>query len=889
MKAAVCTIVAKNYLAHARVLMESVRLWNPELFRIVILVDRIDGYFDPGKEPFDIVLSEELDIPKARWFHFKYPILELSTAVKPYALDLLLDRYELDKIIYLDPDIKVYASLKPLLDMLDEYSMVLTPHLTDPLDDGFHPSELDILRCGTFNLGFIALSAGLETHRFLEWWRKKLYDLCVVDLPRGIFVDQRWMDLAPSLFSGVGIIREPGYNVAYWNLNARHIERFQDLLRVNGKPLYFLHFSGFDPRNPGEVSRHQNRFRFSTLGAVTQELALQYRDDLFSAGFNTCRRWPYAYGRFVNGLPIHDRCRSLHHESRRIGGHLEDPFSEEGFRKFVTTCNEPIVDPPENKKSRDPIWIKAEAENPEKLNELIAGNGGLKLTRLAQIIYESRPELQRSFPDPCGRDGVKFLTWILTYGRKEHLLTEPYLGPLRSQWNGVLVSLDSNSARLWHRFLFLGMSTSVTVRSMVDTVSSTLGRMKSNIALRPPRGGLAQPPGSRIRRLRKLDSGPASAAEHKAAAVPVSFGLNIVGYVRAEMGVGESARAASRAARAIGIPIAVKEIACGEYRSEDQSVGPTTEKLPYAINVFHVNADQTQAVFGSPDHACESGKYNIGFWHWELERFPERWMRAFDPYKEIWTSSTFCQQSIARVSPIPVVHIPHAISFEPPPTMGRAYFGLPSGRFLFLTLFDMLSVFDRKNPLGAAEAFIRAFGNDSSVQLIIKINNAKSRPDHLKTLQERIAGYPITIIDATFTRNETYGLMNVCDCLISLHRSEGFGLTLAEAMFLGKPVIATAYSGNMDFTRFDNSFLVGYRLKPVGKHNEPYDEDALWADPSVEQAAQQMRTVTGSPQICQQLAVAGQEFVRRRLSPEAVGRQMAGRLNTIQSQVGRRS
>src|SRR5260370_40345591 len=121
------------------------------------------------------------------------------------------------------------------------------------------------------------------------------------------------------------------------------------------------------------------------------------------------------------------------------------------------------------------------------------------------------------------------------------------------------------------------------------------------------------------------------------------------------MGVGESARAASRAARAIGIPIAVKEIACGEYRSEDQSVGPTTEKLPYDINVFHVNADQTQAVFRSPDHSYESGKYNIGFWHWELERFPERWMRAFDPYKEIWTSSTFCQQSIARASPIPVV------------------------------------------------------------------------------------------------------------------------------------------------------------------------------------------------------------------------------------------
>jgi glycosyltransferase involved in cell wall biosynthesis len=876
MKAAVCTIVAKNYLAHARVLMESVRLWNPDLLRIVILVDRVDGYFDPAKESFDVVLSEELDIPNARWFHFKYPVLELSTAVKPYALGLLLERYELDKVVYLDPDIKLYASLGPLLDILDHYSIVLTPHLIDPLDDGFHPSELDILRVGTYNLGFIGLCSGPETHRFLEWWRKKLYDLCVIDLARGIFVDQRWMDLAPCLFSQVGIIREPGYNVAYWNLNSRHIDRLQGSLAVNGQPLYFFHFSGFDPGNPGEFSRHQNRFRFSTLGTVTQEIALQYRDDLFSAGFENCRKWPYAYGRFANGLPIPDRGRSLHHESQRVRGHLEDPFSEEGFRMFLKTCNEPIANRVRSKKSSDPVWIKAGSEKAEKLNELIAGNGGgLKLTRLAQIIYESRPELQRSFPDPCGRDSLKFLTWILTYGKKEHLLTEPYLEPLRSQWNDVLFSLNSASDRLWYRFVLLGMSASVTVRGMAAAVSSTIGRITPNISLRSRSASYDQPAEGRPRQLRALDSGP--------------FGVNLVGYVRAEMGVGESARAACKAARAADIPIALKDIRnAGEFRSNDHSAGPTSEKLPYPISIFHVNADQTQAVLGSPDQAREFEKYNIGFWHWELDRFPVRWMRAFDLYQEIWTSSTFCQESIARVSPIPVVQVPHAISCEPPPTMGRAYFGLPSDRFLFLTLFDMLSVFDRKNPLGAAEAFIKAFGNDPSVQLIIKINNAKTRPDHLKRLQQRTAGYPITIIDATFTRDETYGLMNVCNCVISLHRSEGFGLTLAEAMFLGKPVIATAYSGNMDFTRFDNSFLVGYRMKPVGKHNEPYDEDALWADPSVEQAAQQMRTIIDSPETCLKVALTGQEFVRRRLNPEAVGRQMAERLNTIRSQFGRR-
>jgi len=227
------------------------------------------------------------------------------------------------------------------------------------------------------------------------------------------------------------------------------------------------------------------------------------------------------------------------------------------------------------------------------------------------------------------------------------------------------------------------------------------------------------------------------------------------------------------------------------------------------------------------------------------------------------------------------------MDFEAPPGMGRDYFGLPSDRFLFLTLFDMVSIFDRKNPLGTVEAFIRAFGNDLSVQLIVKINNAEKRPDSLRLLKESIAGYPITIVDRTFQREETYGLINSCDCVVSLHRSEGFGLTLAEAMFLGKPVIATAYSGNMDFTRIGASFLVGYRLKAVGKNNEPYDEQCLWADPSIEQAAEQMRTVARDAQTRRNVAAAGQELVRGMLSPRTVGRQMEDRLRAIRTGFGR--
>ena len=190
---AVCTIVAKNYLPFARVLMSSLKQANPDFRRFVILADDVNGYFEPAAEDFELIFSEDIGIPKSKWFHFKYTILELSTAVKPYVLEHLLTRYNLSKVIYLDPDIRIYRSLDGLARGLDSANMLLTPHLTAPLDSGNHPDDLDILRSGSYNLGFIALTGAPEMRRFLAWWQEKLYDHCVVDLPRG-FVCRSTLD-----------------------------------------------------------------------------------------------------------------------------------------------------------------------------------------------------------------------------------------------------------------------------------------------------------------------------------------------------------------------------------------------------------------------------------------------------------------------------------------------------------------------------------------------------------------------------------------------------------------------------------------------------------------------------------------------------------------------
>jgi glycosyltransferase involved in cell wall biosynthesis len=973
-RSGVCTIVAKNYLPYARVLMASVQKWVPEAVRIVILVDHVDGYFDPAGEPFEIILSEDLDLPESRWFHFKYSILELSTAVKPYALDAIFERYGLERLIYLDPDIKVYGCLDSVFAELERCSILLTPHLTEPMeDDGCRPSELDILRAGAYNLGFIALASSDETLRFLKWWQTKVYDHCVVDLPRGLFVDQRWVDLVPGLFQGVAVIREPGFDVAYWNIKQRQIVRTPGGYQVNGRPLCFFHFSGLDPGDPDQLSRHQNRVRLAGLGDA-RELVLEYRDELLAQGYSRCKTWPYAFGSFENGLSVPDMGRPLHHEAPEVMSRIENPFSEEGFRAFLEVWNQPIGTangepagvtrlayriyrtradvqavmpdilggdlirfmewvlssgptehslhdvflapisnalqaaqrrkeadakpgdgensqpddrglPPQVRQALEELQSNGtltapEAESSDRAKLRGTAGGGkarLRLSRLARALYESRPDLQRYFPDPCGRDAARFLIWFLTYGKREYRLDEALLAPLRQQWHAVVDSLDSLPASVWHRGVF--HATDLAVRLRQSTVYwRKRARSLSHVFHR--RLGRRQPTtsdGNRASPSPGITAPAAGLAEGR-----IDFGVNLVGYLRSEMGVGESSRYAALAIGKAGIPVRLRSIdSRGPYRTTDGRAGAESETFPHSFNLFYVNADQAQIVMERLGRDFTRDKYNIGFWTWELEDFPDRWRSSFDCYREIWTPSAFCQEAIARKSPIPVVRIPYAVEVDEPPLLDRSYFGIPLKPFTFLTAFDMLSVFERKNPLAVVEAFADAFGDAADAHLVIKINHGDQRPSNLALLRDAAAGRPVTIVDRAMSRGEVNALMLACDCFVSLHRSEGFGLGIAEAMHLGKPVIVTAYSGNMDFTKPDNAFLVGYRLCPVGPGCDPYDPDRSWADPCIAEASAAMKLVRENSDLRDRRALAGRQFVRRNLSPEAVGCLMRERLELI--------
>ena len=227
----VYTSVTKSYLPKARVLAKSVKAYHPNWTFVLLYSDDLPIGFDLALEPFDEVLTiEQLGIPNWKAWAFNHAIVELCTAVKGPAAKLLSQRPGVDKIMYIDPDIKVFNSLTPLESMLDQHDILLTPHLLDAEQhaDDIIENEMSVLKHGVYNLGFFAAKTSGQGFEFISWWAARLLSFCRDDIPNGLFTDQRWCDLAPAFFSSLGIVRDRGYNVATWNIAHRAITKDSD-------------------------------------------------------------------------------------------------------------------------------------------------------------------------------------------------------------------------------------------------------------------------------------------------------------------------------------------------------------------------------------------------------------------------------------------------------------------------------------------------------------------------------------------------------------------------------------------------------------------------------------------------------------------------------------
>lgn len=372
-------------------------------------------------------------------------------------------------------------------------------------------------------------------------------------------------------------------------------------------------------------------------------------------------------------------------------------------------------------------------------------------------------------------------------------------------------------------------------------------------------------------------------------------GVNIIGFAKGDFGIAQSMRLVTDAMKTTNVSFSVNNSGdTGEHSTTNEELTPyLTKDAPYLINLFTYNADLTisycEGAFFTRDGSIPSKKqYNIGYGYWELSIFPVKW-QAQDKYlNEIWAPSKFIQGLIEKYSTLPIRYIPLPVDFKIPEGYTRSQFNLSEDSMLYLFTFDMSSSVERKNPQAVITAFCSAFpveGNEQ-VSLVIKVNRVQNREDQalkVEALRQQIAFDPrIQIIDKILDRSSILGLIYVCDCYVSLHRAEGFGLGIAEAMKMSKVVIATNYSGNTDFMNEENSCLVNYTLIPVNKNEYVHVEDgAVWADPDVDQAASYMKKVYEDKGYVKKKAEAAKLYIDTHHSFEAIGKAYQQRLLEI--------
>jgi glycosyltransferase involved in cell wall biosynthesis len=360
------------------------------------------------------------------------------------------------------------------------------------------------------------------------------------------------------------------------------------------------------------------------------------------------------------------------------------------------------------------------------------------------------------------------------------------------------------------------------------------------------------------------------------------FGVNIAGHIASEKGCGEATRATVRSLTAVDMPYVLYHHADVDSVNPDTAFQDFTKENPYGINLIQLNADSAPEFLGLVGKAYLKNRYNIGYWFWELSEFPKEWQSSFFGFDEIWVGSNFVLDAISRAAPIPVVRIP--VSLPEKLELGghdRSYFGIPDDRFVFLFIFDFMSIVDRKNPLGLIKAFKQAFSERDDAWLVLKCAHSEWAPEGYREFVEAATGTNIQILEGILSREEINSLLNVADCYVSLHRSEGFGLTMAEAMSLEKPVIATSYSGNMDFMMAANSFLVSYRLVELQRDYPPYKKGCVWAEPDLDHAVQLMRTVYENPKHGQAVGRTARRDILRFLHPKTVGNMIKERFLKI--------
>lgn len=358
-------------------------------------------------------------------------------------------------------------------------------------------------------------------------------------------------------------------------------------------------------------------------------------------------------------------------------------------------------------------------------------------------------------------------------------------------------------------------------------------------------------------------------------------GLNVIGHFCYPSGLRVSVQSIVGGLRDAGVDLSLRDM-----RTD---VNDDPHHVDYAglevhdTTLIHVQPEPFYAeVYRRADiHERNPKTYRIAYWYWEFDTIPDSWIAHSRGANEVWTATEFVAKGLRDKLSVPVRTMFPGGQLAPYERRDKSHFGLREESFTFLFTFHMVSVMERKNPLGLIRAFKQAFRPEEAVRLVLKTSFGDRHPAQIKELREAAAGANITIIDQVYSPDEVLSLMDACDAYVSLHRSEGLGLTMAEAMLMGKPVIATNFSGNVDFMDESNSLLVPYKLVKLGKPIPPYDADLEWAEPSEQHAAELMRRLYDDQAWAKEVGARGKASAEANLSLEAAGRRIAARLEEI--------
>jgi glycosyltransferase involved in cell wall biosynthesis len=366
------------------------------------------------------------------------------------------------------------------------------------------------------------------------------------------------------------------------------------------------------------------------------------------------------------------------------------------------------------------------------------------------------------------------------------------------------------------------------------------------------------------------------------------FGLNVAGYLTAELGLGEVARNYVSVIQQLGVQTSLQDASfiTHQRKGASQLTAFTTDN-PYPANLVCINAPEIKHFIERFGTSYFRTKYNIGSWWWEVEELPQEWKNEFYRFDELWVGTSFIQRNLARVAPIPVYVVqPYVVPLSAVPI--RDDLKLASDDFVFLFAFDYFSCFERKNPISTVRAFKLAFKGNERVKLLIKTTNAEKFKAKSDALIAEAGGDPrIVLLDKYCSKEELNNIIASCDAYVSLHRTEGFGLPIAEAMLLHKPVIATGWSGNLDFTTEENSLLVKHEFTVNTEDYGPYKVGMRWAEPDVEHAARLMRILYEDQAHAKLLGERGAATIQDQFGRKAVERVVAERLTKISGKVQR--